>query len=257
MKANNLVLLALLIAGGLLHPLGPLRAQGKLASSSLPPDSELDALFASQNWSALASALKTPANIDDLVRGANWLRPKVYEGAGGLTLALVYSNDLWTFGRSMKVEDPNKDLRLSSAMMSLYAYELIAIDGFKCEDQSAPIARLNNYIKGRSEAWVYLNALPVDRRTAIIDASLDLERKTASVRKNDDQICRGGMAEIRAGLERGKQQNAPKNPGEVGTTVNVAAPPDWTPSFLPSEKYLPLQDKARADMRERLIKFLE
>src|SRR5437879_2864833 len=98
------------LAGALLHPLSAVWAQDKpvAAPSQLPSDSALDALFASQNWGALASALRTPANFDDLVRGMNWLRPKVTDGGGGLFFVLMYSNDLWSAGRSMKTEDPNR-----------------------------------------------------------------------------------------------------------------------------------------------------
>jgi hypothetical protein len=176
------------------------------------------------------------------------------DNGGGFFLALLYARDLWNVGDSAKIADPAKDPRLTAGLISLYAFELIVIDGTKCEDRSAPDNRLSQLLTQRAAALNFLKQQPPDIKGKIVDIAIALERKTAPLRKDDDLICRDGMDQMRAGLERGTQQEVPNTSGHVGKTIAVTPPPDWTPKFVSPDVYSPLQVKARADMRGNLLR---
>jgi hypothetical protein len=224
-------------------------------STPLPSDTDLDALLMARNWDALGAALSRPDTNLEIIRKLNWLKTRM-ENGGGLLLPTIYARDLWAIGINLKVSDPNTDMRVSAALISFYAYEITIIDGAKCEDQSAPSNRISQLLRNRAATLAYLKQQPVDLKMKVVEVAIALERKTAPLRKDDDLICRGGMDEMKASLERGTQQEVPNTTGHYGKTVAVTPPPGWTPKFVPPSVYRPMQEKARADMRESLLKLV-
>jgi hypothetical protein len=223
--------------------------------ASLPSDVDLDAMLAGRKWNDLGATLSRPLPPDEITRKLNWLKTRMVNGAG-FFVPLLYARDLWSIGSTLKEGDPNKDMRLSAAMISLYTYELIVIDGFKCEDRSAPGNRVTQLFKSRAAALTFLKQQPADVKSKIIDTAIALEQKTAPLRKDDDLVCRDGLDQMRTGLERGTQQEVPTPEGHFGRTIAVTPPVDYAPKFVTSDVYHPLQDKARADMRDRLSKLV-
>ncbi len=73
-------------------------------------------------------------------------------------------------------------------LITLYAYELIQIDGAKCEDRSAPGHRLDQLIAGRADALRYMKSLPSEVKQKIVDAAITLEKLTSPGRKDDEVI---------------------------------------------------------------------
>jgi hypothetical protein len=226
------------------------------ASSALPADKALDAMLAARDWNGLAAALSQPSDDASLVRALDWLQAKVTAG-GGFMIALMYARELWTVGEAIKLEDPGKDLRVTAGMMMLYAVELIAIDGAKCEDESAPGHRLDQISEADAAIFKFLRSQSADMKSKVVDTALALEQRTAPLRKDDDMICRGGLAEMLAGLEHGSQKKVPDASGHHGNDVEVTAPPGWAPKFVPPSTYGPLQETARASMRENLLTLVE
>ncbi len=222
----------------------------------LPSDTELDSLLVARNWNALGAALSRPGQTETLARQFNWLHTRIDAG-GGFLLSLLFARDMWALGAMMKIDDPSKDLRLTAAMMTLYTYELIVIDGAECADQTAPSKRLDQLFAARAETLAYLKKQPVDLKTRIVALAIALEQKTASLRKDDDLICRGGLEQMRAGIEAGKQHEAPDPARQYGKVVVIEPPADWVPKFVAPELYRPLQDAARSNMRERLLNLTE
>lgn len=221
-------------------------------SASLPSDAELDALLSARNWNGLAAALSRPGQATEFARKLNWLKTRM-ENGGGLLLPTIYARDLWAIGENLKVADPNTDMRVSAALISFYAYEITVIDGAKCEDQSAPSNRVSQLLRNRAATFAFLKQQSPDLKMKVADVAIALERKTAPLRTDDDLICRDGMEQMKAGLEKGTQQEVPNTKGHVGRTIAVTPPPNWTPKFVPSSVYRPMQEKARADMRESLL----
>jgi len=226
------------------------------ASSTLPSDKALDAMVAARDWHGLGAALSQASDQVSLTRALDWLQAKVTAG-GGFMIALMYARELWTVGEAMKLDDPGKDLRVSAGMMMLYAVELIAIDGAKCEDESAPGHRLDQISEMDAAIFKFLRTQSADMKSKVVDTALALEQRTAPLRKDDDVICRGGLAEMQAGLEHGTQKEVPEASGHYGKDVEVTAPPGWAPKFVPPSSYRPLQEAARAAMRENLFSLVE
>jgi len=155
----------------------------------------------------------------------------------------------------MKVANPEEDSRTTAGMMVLYAYELILIDGAKCADPSAQSERIEQLFKIQAPVLSYLRAQPAELKAKIVDIAIALEKKTAALR-NDDVICRAGLEQMRAGIERGTQHEIQPAPGQFGKTVAVEPPPDWAPRLLSPELYQSKQDKARSEMRAMLSKLV-
>jgi hypothetical protein len=225
-------------------------------SESAPPDSDLDSALAAKDWNRLTAAIgRRQKDFKSLTGLLNWLHAKVDSGAG-LMVALAYMRDLWMVGNALKTNDRAKDLRMSSGLIGLYAFELIVIDGAKCEDRTAPDHRVDQLFMFNSATFAFLKSQPAEWKTKIVDIALALEKRTAPLRGDDDLICRDGLEQMKAGLERGTQHEVPSAAGQVGKTIAVEAPPDWVPKFVPPETYVPMQNADRAAMRETLLKLV-
>jgi hypothetical protein len=246
------------LAVSVLLPFSPARPQPQPppAVHPLPSDAELDALWAARKWNDLGDALSHPDSAASFSRSMVWLHTRLNAG-GGLLLGLLYARDLWIVGISQNVTDPAKDMRMTAGMISLYTYEIIAINGAKCEDKSAPGHRLEQLLSARRETLAFLKQQPQEWKTNVVNIAIAFEKKTANLRREDDLICRGGLEEYRVGLERGTQHEVPNNDDHFGKTVDVRPPADWVPNFVAPTVYQPLQEKARADMRATLLRLID
>src|SRR5258708_27165133 len=102
---------------------------------------------------------------------------------------------------------------MTAGMITLYTFEIIVIDGAKCEDKSAPGHRLEQLLIARRETLAYLKQQPQEWKAKVVDIAIALENKTANLRTEDDLICRGGLEQYRVGLERGTQREVPNAGG--------------------------------------------
>lgn len=225
-------------------------------ASALPSDAELDALVAARNWGGLSTALSQAADGESLMRKLEWLRSRIPAGGPSL-LGFTAIRDTWKVGVNVKEPDPNKDFRITAGMLTLYTYEIILIDGAKCEDQTAPAHRVEQPLKFGGPALAYLKTQSNEFVAYTVDSAIALEKKTATLRKEDDLLCRDGMEQMKAGMERGKQHEVTTPSVDIGKTIAVEAPRNWAPTFLPPEKYRPLQDQARAGMKSALSQLVQ
>jgi len=199
---------------------------------------------------------RRPPLANPFIRKVEWLRARIPDG-GPTLLGLSAVRDTWRIGINLKEPDPNKDYRIIAGMLTLYTYEQIIIDGAKCEDQSAPAHRVEQLLQFGGPALAYLKTQSNEFVAHIVDNAIALEKKTVPLRKEDDLLCRDGLAQMKAGMERGKQHEVPTQPGHIGKTTEVEPPPDWAPTFLPPEKYKPVQDKARAGIKSALLQLVQ
>jgi hypothetical protein len=226
-------------------------------SHGLASDADLDALLAARSWDRLGNALSQPGTNEEAWKRLNWLKTRVESGAG-FFVSMIYARDLWAIGSFQKVANPALDLRESAAVISLYTYELIVIDGAKCGDRSAPGNHLAQLFKNRAAALAFLKQQSPELKSKMVDLAIGLEQRTAPLRADDDLICRGGMDQMKAGLDRRSQQQAASTPArQTGNTIAVAPPPDWSPKLVSPDTYRPMQEKARDVMHENLLKFVE
>jgi hypothetical protein len=217
----------------------------------LPSDAELDELVAARNWDGLSTALSQVADDEQFTRKLNWLRSRIPAGGPSL-LGFTAVRDSWKVGVKANEPDPNKDFRIIAGMLTLYTYEIILIDGAKCEDQTAPAHRAEQLMQSGAPALAYLKTQSSEFVAHVVDVAIALENKTAPLRKEDDLLCRDGAAQMKAGLERGQQHEVTTPSGHYGKTIAVEPPPDWVPTFLSPQQYTLTQEKARAEMKSTL-----
>lgn len=222
-------------------------------AQSAPGDGNLDALLAAKDWNKLGAALSRPDR--DEKTSLDWMKAKLLSG-GWYFVSVLYSRDLWSIGALAKVDDPQKDLRLTAGMVTLYTAAVILVDGSKCEDRTAPAHRMDQLFQARVATLAFMKRQPPVNKQKAIELAVALEAKTAAARGSDDLVCRDGMAEMRAGLERGTQHTVPTAPGAFGKSVAVEAPPDWHPTILPEQDYVPKQEAARAKLKTTLANFV-
>jgi hypothetical protein len=238
---------------------GTAQTQSAIATPPLPSDAELDAFLSARNWDGLGAALSPhPGPTSEFARKLNWLQTRIDSG-GGFFLALIYARNFWVVGNSWVVDnnlkiDPAKDPRVTAGLFSLYAFELIMIDGARCEDRSAPENRTRQLLANQAATLEFLKQQRPDLKAKIVDIAIAMERRIAPLRKDDDLVCRGGMEEMKVSVPVANQPDVPRPPGYYGRRIAVAPPPGWSPKFASPDVYGPMQDKARASMRENLLK---
>jgi hypothetical protein len=219
----------------------------------LPSDADLDTLVTTRNWSELSAVLAPTRQQDEFFRKLRWLRGQVNTG-GGLLLTLAYVQTLWTLS-SVASDSERATLRQDAAWTTLYAFELVVIDGAKCEDRSSPGHHVQQLRAQLASILEFTRRQPAVVRLDIVDRAIAFEEQTAPIRDDDEMICRGGLAETIAGLERG-QQTPSRLDVLPGKNITVAPPPGWRPKFVAPDVYGPMQETARAGMRESLLKFV-
>jgi hypothetical protein len=237
-------------------PFDPAVSQNVFAAAAPPSKNDLDALLEAKDWTRLGPALLPPRDPVSLGRILDWLHAKLDNGAGFM-VAFSYMRNLWVAGSALNVEDTEKDMRVTAGMIGLYTYELTVIDGAKCEDRSAPDNRVHQLLTLNPATFSFLKSRPTALKTKIVLVALAFEKRTALLRSDDDLICRDGLDQMRAGLQRGTQTEVPNTSGHVGRTVAVTPPPHWVPKLVPPATYIPMQNAARATMQGNLLKLIE
>jgi hypothetical protein len=208
-------LLATSLLVTLLSSVSPISASSEDVSTvpagAPPTNAELDALLEARDWGRLSSALLSPPS-DAVKRYLDWLQVKLAGGAGFL-VAYSYMRYLWIAGNASKVDDPGRDLRVTAGMIALYAYELIVIDGAKCEDKSAPDNRMSQLLSLNPATLSFLKSRPAELKEKVVALALALEKRTAMLRRDDDLLCRNGLDEIRRGWrgERSERFRTPRD----------------------------------------------
>lgn len=252
-RAGQLLLTMLLVGMPALGWSNAAKAQQPSAITAVPFDPVLDPLLSSKNYLALGNELpKVP-----IEKRMAWLRARILTG-GTAFLVWPYVRDLWQVGQLNNSTDPNQDLRIVAALFMLYAYQLIVIDGAKCEDNTAPERRMSQLLEGYGPVLKHLKPQPVPVRGEVVIMAIKLEQSTAATRKDDDFLCRDGMAQIKAGLDAGaKPKEVPTPPGKTGKSMVVATPSNYVPKLLPPEKYLPVQQQMRSSIQAALVKLVE
>ena len=227
--------------------------QPDTAQSTPVSNAQLDEMLAAHQWGPLGAALRPdPQSISRMM---DWLHQRIDAG-GGILLPIIFARDLWMVGEQLHTADPMSDMRVTAAMMTLYTYALILVDGKTCEDATAPAHRRDQLFQARASTLGFLRTLPMNTKMKVVDIAVALEHKTAPLRGDDDLVCRDGLAQMKAGIEHGKQSEPAPVPGMVGRTVLVEPPAGWKPVEIPASISLPLQDEIRKNLRAELTKLV-
>jgi hypothetical protein len=250
------------VSGNAADPSGPVTCMERATKDPRPTCKvvygKLDALLAAKDWNGLGQALAPTSDFDTFTATLDWLQERVISGRGGFFVATFYARNLWLIGNSDKVEDPAKDLRMTAAMMTLYAFILIRVDGLESQDPSSPSHRLDQLIEQRGEVFRFLASKPKDVRDHVISNAVSMDRMLAPHREhNDDTLCNAGMTAMMSGLMSGQQREAPTPPGHIGKTIEVLPSPAWKPAFVAPEIYEPAKAKARAELQQTVEAFVD
>jgi hypothetical protein len=215
----------------------------------------LDALLAKNDYNGVIKALgQTPAQLR-----ADWLSSRLLRGES-VFLAFPYINALWLSGEAQKVADPKTDQRVSAGLILFYAYQVIVVDGARCEDQSAPANRRTQLLTGFRPVFKYLATQSADIQKTVLNTSTKMEEKIAAARRNDHFLCSGGVAETTAILEQTR-------PGAtVGDLLKEAqgsgkiVMPSATvplPKFIALGSFEPQQAKMREQLQATMPQFFK
>ena len=230
----------------------------KNPADQMPSDvAELDRQWAGQDLAKLVPRLRSVSDPRVVLQDLNWERARIFEGAGFI-MAYAYMSDLWRLGSSM-TPPVGDQLKQSASMVFAYSLDLVALDGVKCSDPSAPGHRHDQLMFQNMELIKYLAGLPRATRMAIGTLSLAVEKATEPLRKDDEVLCGNGMDQMTASLKAMGNislPQAPAAPGSVGKTILVPAPPGYRPSFEPAEVWRPKQAELRARMPALLTRIL-
>jgi hypothetical protein len=135
---------------------------------------------------------------------------------------------------------------------------VVAIDGVRCVDRSAPEQRLNQLIAQYRDAWKYLVARPATDREKTIATALRMERGIAPMRGDDEVLCGGGIQQMADAVEKnpGATREVPTAPGHFGRTIEIQPNPKANSQFLDRSVSAPLQESACAAMPVRLAQLI-
>jgi hypothetical protein len=177
----------------------------------------------------------------------NWERDQVLAGSSAF-VSVLYAMDLWRAGNSGYLNDrASLELKKSALAQLTYAYFLTFLDGVKCGDASAPVIRRQSLTSKFSnfdlmEIWkAFFRLIPDDRKQVVLAAGA-LERKTRSLRQNDEFLCSGGNAD-RSNLSAALKTYLDTHDSLPNGTVEIpiAPPADYQVKFLPESEWAPKQ----------------
>lgn len=208
---------------------------------------QLDRLLAAGDNDALVRAALQPGSSNLLFTTLDWGKARLLNGSG-LTVGLVYARALWRVGLMTK----NTEMLDSSSLITLYNLLVMHADGVKCADQTAVTNRLQGITAGYYEQVVHLKNVPPIDGMSVGTVAMEMERKLAPKRGNDNYLCRGGMQEYVDYLKAhpDADKGAQTVPGQVGRTVVIPNDPAYEPAFLPMGEWGPKQFLAREKFPE-------
>ena len=259
--ARTFFLLGLLVAAA--WQIGPSAAQGAAGAANGPTaqeraalDAHWDQLLADHDFIGLGRDLLAPKAKSQLLAGLGWAKDRTLAG-GSVVIPLLYSRLLWLVGTHSPQYAGLKD---TASMMALYSLVLVAVDGVKCADKSAPGHHYETILMQYRDQLRAAADAPVVTRNNIIVAALGLETKTATLRGDDDYLCRFGLEETQYSLKKHEgepETEVPPQPGQFGRTVEVPYDKEFQPRFLPREQWQPQQDANRAALARNLAALLD
>lgn len=240
----------------------PCFGQGFPQPSGLPLPAnaaELDQLLSQKQYLKLGQALQQANDFNSISLNMNWQRLRLQAGASSF-VNYGYMFSLFRLGASVpdaSLPEEKKsaaELKKTAVVILLYTYELITLDGTKCKDVSAPERHLQTLFKTFGYVLSFAASLSDADVDMVVKAALRMEHLTAPWRGNDDFLCRGGVAELQSGVQKGTVREVPTPPGSVGKTMEVTPDPAYQPEFVDRDIWKPKQDQIRATMPATLAK---
>jgi hypothetical protein len=222
---------------------------------------QLDKALAKRDWAYLAGVVRDPGSADNMMRLLNWERYQTYRG-GGYGVTYMYVSTLAMAANSYDkaaAKDPSfaptaHGLRLGALSQMLYTYAVLAIDGERCADPTAPQAHRDQIAQFTNELRVSVNQLSRQERLDVLMAAVRQEQELAPVRDLDPELCRGGLDDLGATLEAHPERatTTGPQPGYPGTNVLVPLDPDRPPAYSDRAQWAARQKAVRDKLPDTL-----
>jgi hypothetical protein len=164
---------------------------------------------------------------------------------------IIYAESLWSIGSSAPAGSPYGNFKDTATLITLYSLAVIAADGPKCADHSAPDGHFPKTMNHLGAVIAFLKQQPDDKKKQTVDTALTYESKLSPLRSNDNYLCRFGLEEIGEGLKGKRTEDLPQRPpqgNEVGTQVSVPSPPGYEPKYVAETEWRPKQVQIRENL---------
>lgn len=227
-------------------PKGPIQWSQPVNQAQIDYAVQLDQLLDRHDYRALGEKVLKPTDPSMILPILDWAKARTYAG-GSVIIALLDAHLLWAIGSS----NPSaRSLLETSAMFALYAFLVENADGVKCEDQTALAHHSENLFIKYVGQFKLIAAMPEDRKALLIRTALAMEAKTHPLRGNDNYLCRFGLKEMQANLEKHSPERELPNTkeGYHGKVIEVESDLNYEPRYLPPEQW----EKKQADIRAQL-----
>ncbi len=215
---------------------------------------ELDAALNDNDYAKVLDKTNRPGTIDNLNAASEWARKKMLAG-GSIIYPLISATNMWKVGAAVPAGNKlaaNKDTAVAIVM---YALAIDYVDGVKCADLTAPKLGIDRIISQYTPALRYIATLQQDKQKEVVESGLYLEHMTASMRGNDDYLCRFGVQNS-VNYYRNHWQEileaTAAGSGRIKTPQDIPDDPSYRPEYVPAETSAPIQAK----MRQQLPAFL-
>lgn len=229
---------------------------------TLPADSAaLDEALSKQNWAYIIKANQSANSQDEVERLLSWERYQLYRGAG-YNITFMYVRDLWRMGQSFEnsaAKGPQyleqaRGLKISALSYLLYTYAIIAVDGERCADRTAPQFHRDQIAQFTDEVRLFAGRLTDEERSAAVAAALKTEKAISRVRDPDPSLCRGGIDELGEALEAHPERatTTGPQPGYPGKNVMVPIDPNRPPAYSDRADWPARRQKVRDGLPEAL-----
>jgi hypothetical protein len=214
----------------------------------------LDEALAKADWSYLVTAAQSANSQDEAEHLLHWERYQLYRG-GGYNIAFMYVRDLWRMGQSYEkaaAKGPeyavqSRGLKTSALSYLLYTYAMIAVDGERCADPTAPQYHRDQITQFTDQIRLFANQLTPEERAKAVTTAITLEKRISPVRDLDPALCHGGIQELGQALEANPRaaKVRPSEPGYPGTNVDVMIDPKSKPALSDRSQWPARQQKVR------------
>lgn len=209
---------------------------------------QLDAVAASEDYSALTAQITGIRSGDEFHTVLDWLGAKWLDGSSVL-IAFHYAGLLQQAARQLP-GDEGEQLRGSALAVLLYAAAVSMVDGKQCSDASAPERRFQQAVEFIRAGQ--LDGINPELKAQAAQAAVAIEQRTwvKRSRAGDAKIlCTGGMQEIAHNLKAGSPvREVEAKEGQIGRQRVVESDGKYVPGIIPAEQWLQKAEPVRGEV---------
>jgi hypothetical protein len=194
---------------------------------------QLDEALARGDWTYLSGVVRAPGSTDNMMRLLNWERYQTYRG-GGYGVASLYVNTLAMAANSYDksaAKDPSlaptaRGLRAEALAQMLYTFAIVAVDGARCDNPTAPQSHRDQIAQFTNELRASANQLSSQERLGVLMTAVRQEKALAPVRDPDRDLCLDSFDDLGQALKSHPEQATTAAPQPDYPDMNAMIPID-------------------------------